>query len=55
MADESRFHAGRNSPRVIFYSDMIENSDYAKLGAGNDYEKKGLFRGLALIAAREMK
>jgi hypothetical protein len=41
MADESRFHLARNAPRVIIYSDMIENSEYGNVQSDADYDKLG--------------
>jgi hypothetical protein len=41
MADESRFHSGRGTARVIFYSDMWERSEYANVSSGTGLDKLG--------------
>jgi hypothetical protein len=41
MSDESRFHSARSSARIIFYSDMLEISEYADVTSSGDFEKLG--------------
>jgi hypothetical protein len=41
MADESRFHSTRGNPRVILFSDMTENSEYANVQLDGNFEKLG--------------